>query len=783
MPIVTGLANAVDFEFAPDGRIFILNRYGAVDIFNPATQTTTTAATFNVYLGVESGLIGIALDPDFAVNDFLYLYYSPQWPSVNRLSRFTISGNTILTGSESVLLEVPVDRQQGHHDGGNLEFDGFGNLYLGTGDDTWPTEYAALNESDHRFSAEKSSGNTMDLRGKILRIHPNSQGGYWIPSGNLFPSGGGLPEIYVMGARNPYKFEIDSETNWLFWADIGPDAGDASELGPAGKDEINLTKQAGNFGWPHFSGPNLPYKNTYLDYYFDPAAPTNDSTWNTGPRVLPPAEPAWITVSRASYMAGPVYHFDGSNPNSKKLPFSFDNHLFYWDFNTSRVFYAEFDSSGNLSSINEWFALEAPGRGYIDFEIGPDDQLYILEYGSGCCEFDVGNGELHRIDFLGGDGNQSPVASISAEPRSGAVPLEVNFSSQGSFDPDGDPVSFSWDFESDGTPDSFDADVTHTYHVAGTFNAQLKVSDPQGAETFGNVTIHSGNSLPAVDFTSPPAGGLFEWNEFVHVNADVVDAEDGSISDGGIQCGDVEIQPALGHLEHVHDTALIPSCNGQTYLYSDHNNNGEDQLYYQFQGRYTDNGGLTSYKTIQVFPKTFAAQYFDSSRSVEIVPSSDAGFGAVNAVAFGRKNAFVSYQGRNLVGINGVALRVASPQNGLEIQLRQDAANGPLLATLPIPNTGGAGNWMETSVGFGATSGQHDLYLVATGPQRDLSVQVSAISFSGSGISFVSDPPELTSISVSPSSAAVAVGQTQQFTAAGFDQYGNPYAMSPGWSV
>ena len=95
----------------------------------------------------------------------------------------------------------------------------------------------------------------------------------------LFPNGnGGLPEIYVMGARNPYRIFVDKQnTDWLFWGEVGPDANNAGIEGPEGLDEINLTKSAGNFGWPYFSGDNEPFRNDYVDppFYYDPAAPVN----------------------------------------------------------------------------------------------------------------------------------------------------------------------------------------------------------------------------------------------------------------------------------------------------------------------------------------------------------------------------------------------------------------------------------------------------------------------------------------------------------------------------
>jgi glucose/arabinose dehydrogenase len=262
--LVDGLKNSVNFEFAPDGRVFIIDRYGEIVIYKPDQQISTSAGTIPVFNELEDGLLGIEFDPGFLTNNYIYLNYSPLNVSVNRLSRFTMNGDLVDLGSEVVLLEWPTQRDICCHSGGDLAFDSKGNLYIAVGDNTTHSLYATFDETDSNKSSENTSSNTNDLRGKILRITPQTNGTYTIPSGNLFPGGnGGLPEIYVMGARNPYRIYIDKEnTDWLFWGEVGPDADNASPNGPKGLDEINLTKQAGNYGWPYFSGEIEPYRNT-----------------------------------------------------------------------------------------------------------------------------------------------------------------------------------------------------------------------------------------------------------------------------------------------------------------------------------------------------------------------------------------------------------------------------------------------------------------------------------------------------------------------------------------
>ena len=153
-----------------------------------------------------------------------------------------------------------------------------------------------------QYDARRSSANTNDLRGKILRLKRNPDDTFSIPEDNLFKPGNpkARPEIYVMGNRNPYRISVDKKNNYLYWGEVGPDAGTNSESrGPRGYDEINQAKVPGNFGWPLFVGNNYAYNRYDYDsgisgLKYDPAKPINESRVNTGLKDLPPAVPALI---------------------------------------------------------------------------------------------------------------------------------------------------------------------------------------------------------------------------------------------------------------------------------------------------------------------------------------------------------------------------------------------------------------------------------------------------------------------------------------------------------
>ena len=136
-----------------------------------------------------------------------------------------------------------------------------------TGDNTHPHGdsggYAPIDEREGRapWDAQKSAANTNSFNGKIIRIRPKADGTYEIPAGNLFPPGTPKtrPEIYAMGCRNPWRMSVDEKTGYVYWGEVGPDAGDDGPRGSRGYDEINQAKKAGNFGWPYFVGNNFAY--------------------------------------------------------------------------------------------------------------------------------------------------------------------------------------------------------------------------------------------------------------------------------------------------------------------------------------------------------------------------------------------------------------------------------------------------------------------------------------------------------------------------------------------
>lgn len=420
--LAANLNEPIQLSIAPDGKVYFGERHGAVKVWQPQAGKTETLGRLNVFVGPEDGLLGLALDPGFSTNHWLYLFHStPRLPE-NRVSRFTVINSELDLNSQKVLLRIPTLPKKPNHSGGGLAFDGAGNLYASTGDYTFINDsngFAPLDERPGRevHDSQRTAGNSNDPRGKILRIHPEPDGSYTIPRNNLFPPGTSntLPEIYIMGCRNPFRFSIDPQTGWLFWGDVGPDAleGDPRR-GPPGFDEFNLAKAAGNFGWPYFVANNRPYlKYNFATKesgaLFDAAKPINDSPNNTGIRELPPAQPAFIWYppgpstrfpelgsGARSAMAGPVYHYDPELKSERKFPAVFDKSLFIYDWERSWIKEVRVDSAGHLERILA-FLPDIKFKRPISMAFGPDGALYVIEWGSAW--FNNKDSQIVRIEY------------------------------------------------------------------------------------------------------------------------------------------------------------------------------------------------------------------------------------------------------------------------------------------------------------------------------------------------------------------------------------------------
>jgi cytochrome c len=375
--LAENLPQPMTMQEASDGRIFFIEIGGKVKVWSPVSRIVTEIGSLQVTTAQENGLLGMALDPDFAKNQWIYFLHSPPDFEGQFISRFTLRNGVLDATSRKDLLSWPEQREQCCHHAGTLRFGPDGCLYASTGDNTNPFNdsegYAPVDERPGRgpWDAQKSSANTNDLRGKILRIKPTPDGGYVIPGGNLFPPGTPKtrPEIYAMGFRNPWRFNIDPVSGFVYVGDVGPDAGgDKAERGPRGFDTVNQLRKAGHYGWPYSRGNRV-----YIDYDFtakapgplyDATKPVNRSPNNSGLTELPPVQAPLVYYPAGessefpllgkggrTACGGPVFHYAKSNEETGGLPEYFDGCLLFYDWQRPFIHWARLDGDGRLQEI------------------------------------------------------------------------------------------------------------------------------------------------------------------------------------------------------------------------------------------------------------------------------------------------------------------------------------------------------------------------------------------------------------------------------------------------
>jgi glucose/arabinose dehydrogenase/PKD repeat protein/type 1 glutamine amidotransferase len=576
---------------APDGKVFYVGKAacpsgpiadwndpkvglgcGTIHQWDPKTKQPKLLTTLDVMgnrgsgselVKNEEGLLGITLDPKFAQNGWIYAYWMPH-QSIDRdkrigqrtVSRFTydFAKQSIDQGTRKDLLHWDTQIHSCCHAGGGMTFDKQGNLYVGSGDsnssqgaeagyagNNWTQDYKGTSFQD----ARRTAGNTNDLNGKIIRIHPEPDGTYTIPKGNLFPPGTAKtrPEIYVMGVRNIARLAWDNQNDWLTAAWVGPDAGAPSQTwGPAKYETATIITSAGNQGWPYCMGNKQPYRDrSNVDAsqpagWYDCDHLKNESPRNTGLVDIPPARDNMIWYSPQG--GGPVYpkRDDGSGLPTYKLgdetftmPYLRGGgqaimdgptyHRSEVDTGSGVAWPAYWENKwliGDESNANNRVAVTVdpknvekkgppafgedlrsiiqPGGGntqlqsWMDAKFGPDGALYMLDYAGGFFSLHS-NQKLIRIAYKGGPATPNPSdAAVRAVQQS--TPKTMAFSSTKA-----GGVSWKWDF-GDGSKPSTEANPTHTYADFGTYHATLTVTYADGEVATGKIDVKVGCSAP-----------------------------------------------------------------------------------------------------------------------------------------------------------------------------------------------------------------------------------------------------------------------------------------------
>ncbi|WP_084038056.1 ThuA domain-containing protein [Demequina sp. NBRC 110053] len=749
VPLDEDTRNPMSLNVAQDGTVFYLERNGELLRIDPETNQTSTALNLNVTNGNEDGLLGMVLDPEFETNNHAFIYWSPANVGTdgphNRISRFTydpVSG-TFDPSSETLIMMVETQRDECCHAGGDMVFDLDGNLVLATGDNTNPFDSSGYSPIDERagrsaWDAQRTSANTNDLRGKVLRITPLDEGGYEIPEGNLFDEADDTadetrPEIYAMGFRNPFRIGLDPYSGAIVVGDYGPDAGSANpNRGPAGTTEWNIVDEPGNYGWPYCHGVKCyndwNFANNTSGPQFDPAGPTNDSPNNTGMSVLPPViypeyygergaqDNPFPIVGSNGYtgapMGGDVYKYDPDLVSDTKFPAYWDGKAFLGDWNNGEAFVItmtdERDDITTITPLLPGLIADNPDWDQVmDAQWGPDGSLYIIDWGVGYGTNNPGSG-IYRVDYV--EGNPSPIARASADVTNGAGDeLTVNFSSEGTRHPALLDYTLEWNFGDGAT--STEADPTHTYTEQGDYTAQLTVTDENGLTATANVRIVVGNAAPTVTIDFPEQGGFFTWGDEVEYQVTVTDP------DGEVVCENVDVLPALGHAAHQHPSDALTGCTGVIPTIRDEGHGITEDIFWVVDVSYTDDGGevgvpLQASNTNILNPKRLEAEFFDATGVVteEFPGNTGAGVDVEDNgdldqgqnVSNIEPGDWWSYEPINFKGVDGMRARLASLDSDGTISIRWNAPDGDEIGEIDFTATG---DWQDYEY-FDATLGE-----------------------------------------------------------------------------
>ena len=605
----------VGLAVAPDGRLFVIEKRGRVYII----QDDWRLASPFIDLGLEvldngdRGLLGIALDPNFATTPWVYLLYSvdpdgdgvdTDVPTFGRLTRYRASAgdpNVADLGSRQVLIGATwpagIPCLHNTHGTGSLRFGEDGTLLVSTGDGAFVSPPDAGGRHPTAFGPGKfpTSENIGAFRsqwlgslaGKILRIDPQTGGG--LPSnpyytGNAFDN---ASRVWAYGLRNPYRFQVRPGTGSLDPAAGRPGVLCIAEVGWVTWEEVNFALPEGgeNFGWPCREG-----RAAAADYPSLTPAHHGCGTLGTPDNPRLPKDPpiTWhhssASLSTPTGLLGKcssaIAFYTGTN-----YPAPYRGACFFADYDAGWIRAARVDQNYNLIEVLD-FATETQGP--VDLVADPDTQdLYYVS---------ILRNQIRRIRY--DPTNNMPAAQAAGTPTSGTPPLTVQFSSADSTDPDGDPLTFRWLF-GDGEI-STAANPSHTYLVAGSHTATLTVDDGRGGQSSAVVVIDAqggtANTPPIADILAPENTSLFLARAELFLSGTASDAEDPT---SALQ---FSWEVILHHNTHIHPGWL--QLQGQTASFIPYDHDDGTGTWLEIVLRATDTGGLTGMQKVFVYPNS-----------------------------------------------------------------------------------------------------------------------------------------------------------------------------------
>ena len=508
--LVTALGAPTALAFTPDARLLATTQGGQLHVVTSSGLQPTAALNLSsrICANSERGLLGVAVDPSFATNHFVYLFWT--WKKhgvceantanapVNRVARYVLGDNNLVDPVSELVLVDNMPSPAGNHNAGDLGFGKDGNLYVTIGDGG--CDYAGGGCA----GTNDASRDQHVLTGKVLRITRDGA----VPAGNPFVGadsavcaatgrtnpGKKCRETFAWGLRNPFRFAFDpnAATTRFYVNDVGQGTWEEIDLGQSGAD----------YGWNVREG-----------------FCANGSTSNCG------APPPGMTNPIFAYgrADGCASITGGAFVPNGVWPAEYDGKYLFADYVCGAIFRLDPADGGGFTRTP--FVTGLGGSSAVHMTFGPAPggtrALYYTTYASG--------GQVHRIRHTGANG--VPTASFTASPPSGPAPVQVSFDGSASSDPEAESLTYLWAFGDGATATTTGPTTAHRYAANGTYTASLQVRDARGAVSApATRTVAVGNTPPAANITSPPEGTTFAVGDTVTVTGTATDAQDGTLS-------------------------------------------------------------------------------------------------------------------------------------------------------------------------------------------------------------------------------------------------------------
>lgn len=557
--VIAGFDLPTSAQYAPDGRIFVAEKGGAVKIVRDGVILPTPFYQLtNVNTYGDNGLIGMALDPNFSVNGYVYLSYvydstpglNNQGPKTGQVIRITANGNVAVAGSEVVLIgsvvgdalnpsctDYPdgtdcIASDHSAHTTDSLAFGLDGKLYVSIGDG------ADFNGVDPlTFRAQ----NLDSLNGKVLRINTDGTA----PVDNPFYNGNpnaNRSKVWYYGLRNPFRLSVHPSTGKIYVGDVGWFS----------FEEVNFGDPGSNFGWPCREGMGV-------------TPSYNCSVANT----INPLYSYPHDLNGAGSITGGIFYTGNSYPSN------YNGQYFFGDYSQNWIKTLQ-ENSSTTSTVTDFMLSGADGPVYF-FADSNGDINYISIY----------TGSINKITYT--TGNRTPIAVATSSATSGLAPLQVSFDGTGSNDPDNDSITFVWDFGDGAT--STATTTSHTYTNNGTYLPTLTVTDSYGATSTMQMRIIVGNIAPTATIVNPPNNSFYVGGQYIPLVGSATDFEDGILPESAYTWRII-----LHHNVHIH--VIDQKVGSNVIMLTESHGDPTEDVYIEAELTVTDSVGLSTTTSI-----------------------------------------------------------------------------------------------------------------------------------------------------------------------------------------